>query len=264
MRTSLLVTWSLLIGFAAGWFAHARMESPSPATPPPQRQIASPATDNTALPAKPSATTGTATQKPDDPIGRRTQAIRELSRLGLNSQIAAFSGDKFSPQLGKALSLTPDESSRLALAAQEAKRAIDAARLARASSRVSEDGKTLIVESPSVDVAASRAIYDRLLDTVKSTLDRERFELFNELTGDSFDRGFEQFGLQSYRYEMELTPILIPERAGDHLNFKRHILNYNGVSVGWSGSRLNYPGIEKHAPVLAHFIPSELRPKQQP
>ncbi|MEN9401925.1 MAG: hypothetical protein RL091_628 [Verrucomicrobiota bacterium] len=264
MRPFLLIACSLVGGFAAGWFAHTSQPAVTPATVTVQHPIVNTATETTGL--RVPTTTLTATEAPNsDPrISRRTQAIRELTQVGFIMYCPAFSGDSFSPQLTQLLNLTVDESSRLALAAQEAKRDLDAARLARAISHASDDGKTLIVEVPSLDVSTSRAIYDRLLNTVSATLGAERVELFSELTGESFEAGFEQFGLLGLRYEFSLTPSFAAEGLGAHYDIQQHRLTPMGGTLASTSGRVTVSFIEKNVPILAHFIPSELRTKKQP
>jgi len=51
------------------------------------------------------------------------------------------------------------------------------------TSHTSNDGKTLILDVPAVEVSTSRAIYDRFLETLKATLGADRYAAFNALSG---------------------------------------------------------------------------------
>jgi hypothetical protein len=112
-------------------------------------------------------------------------------------------------------------------------------------------------------VATSRATYDRLLGTLKSTLGPERYEVFNELSGEGFERSFDQFGLNNLRYELVLEPKLPFPGAPAHFEYKRHYLDAAGVGKGWTGSIVSLDQIEKSDPILARFIHVQLRAAEE-
>jgi hypothetical protein len=264
MRTSLLVTWSLLVGFAIGWLVHGdNSAAASVRTPAPQR--ASPvAKDTVTLSTSFPKSAEAPPPRSSDAFTRRTEAIRELRPFGFMLYIRAFNRDGFDPKLLSLLELTPEESSRLNEAAHKAEREIVAARIAGASAHTSEDGRKFIVEVPPIDVSTSRKIYDQLFTTLRTTLSPEKQRFFNELTGESYEVGFDRYGLNPFRYEVELPLTGQSTDLPGFFSYKRLYLDATGNGSGWTGSTQDYNSIQKSDPILGHFMPAEMRPKQQP
>lgn len=262
MRTTLFITVALIAGFGLGWLARFATTTATALT-----QETKPTVSFASTPVRPTPPPAPAATADPGPVevdraatpDNRIETLRWLRQSGVPVNLRAFSGDKFTPALGKILGLTSDETNRLNGAALEAKHALDAVRLGRASSHPSEDGRTLVVESPAIDPATSRALYEGLLGTLKTTLGPERYGLFNELTGDSFEAGFDQFGLNSLRYEIVLQSKPPPAGNLPYLEYKRHYVDPTGASQGWSDSTVSIAHIEKNDPILAHFIPPKLK-----
>lgn len=261
MRPTLLVTGSLLIGFAIGWLVHGD-KSPTSSDRTPATQPASQvAKDMVTLPTSLKERAEAPTPRTTDAFTRRTEAIRELKPFGFMLYIRAFTRDGFDPKLLSLLELTPEQSSRLNEAAHKAERDIVAARIAGASSHTSEDGRKLIVDVPPIDISTSRGIYDQLFNTLRTTLSPEKQQLFNELTGESYEVGFDRYGLNPFRYEVELPATGQTTDSPVYFSYKRLYLDATGNGSGWAGSNLDYNGIKKHDPILGHFITPEMRSK---
>jgi hypothetical protein len=257
MRIPLLVLITLAIGFALGWISR-----PSQRTTVSERFERDKTSAPTALPA-PVVADAVASLSPSggpEEIHRtRLDTLRWLKQAGAPIHFRAFAKDGFLPALLKIVGLTPDETARLENAAFAAKRKIIEARMSRAKPSMSDDGKTLIVEVPPIDATTSRAIYENLLDTVKSTLGAERYSVFTELTGESFELGFDQFGLNSLRYELALEARSVSAEGTAYYEYKRHFLDPSGASKGWGGSILSVAQLEKEDPILGHFIPERMK-----
>lgn len=261
MRNILSIASALIVGFCLGWYSRPVAKLASP--------VASESAQSGSLSAAPSTAPSQATPAPPRDSGsvhdpgeayhNRIETIRWLRQTGAPVRIHAFARNDFSPSLFKILGLSPAEITRLNDAALEATRGIEAARQARITSNTSEDGKTLTVDVPAIDAATSREIYDRLLGTLKSTLGPERSEVFNELTGESFESGFDQFGLNIIRYELTLNPTYPVTGAPAHFEYKRHYVDPTGLSKGWSGSNVSVAQIDKNDPILGRFVPPLLR-----
>src|SRR5882724_463724 len=186
MRTILFATLTLVAGFALGWIC--RPEPKAPLSREVKTSAGSEAAAAMPAPAVYAASVITATEpKRAETFRNRVETIRWLKQSGVPMFINTLSSGTLSPALGKLLELTSDEMTRLNDASSNAKRELAAAQDARATSHTSEDGKTLVVDVPPVDVSASRAIYDRLLDTFQSTLGSDRYAFFNEVAEESYE-----------------------------------------------------------------------------
>jgi hypothetical protein len=261
MRISLSLASALILGFCLGWFLRpgAKHAAPASSVPAPIGSL-SPATGTTpSSAASAPLPTSSSVKDPGVASQNRIETLRWLRRSGAPVHIHAFARNGFSPALVKILGLSPAESTRLNDAAIDAQQRIDDARQARVSTSTSEDGQMLTVDVPAIDAATSREIYDRLLGTLKSTLGPERSELFNELTGESFESGFDQFGLNNIRYELTLNPTYPETGAPAHFEYKRHSVDPTGLSRGSSGSNVSVAQIDKYDPILGRFVPTQLR-----
>lgn len=263
MRTPLFTAIALFVGFGLGWVSRSATKTTLPyeekSAQPPAATTVQTSPTRTPLPAAtalPAA--GTSGPYPGSTYHNRTETVRWLRRSGAPIYFSVLNGEAFSPDFGKALDLTPDEMTRLNDVVLDTKHELDAARLAHTTTHTSEDGKTLIVDVPTVDVSASRAAYDRLLETLKSTLGPERYEMFNELGGEDFERGFDQFGLNNVRYELVLQPVFPAAGTAPHYEYKRYFLDATGNGTGWGGSTMSIAQIEKYDPILARFLQSKL------
>jgi hypothetical protein len=261
MRIILSIASALVLGFCLGWFLRPMTKFASPAA----SESAPTGSHLPTLNAAPSQAASAPPpnsgpiKDPGDAYHNRIETLRWLRQSGAPVRIQAFARNGFSPALFKILGLSPTETTRLNDAALEATRRIEDARQPRISSSTSEDGKMLTVDVPAIDPATSREIYDRLLGTLKSTLGPERSEVFNELTGESFESGFDQFGLNNIRYELTLNPTYPATGAPALFEYKRHYVDPTGASKGWSGSNVSVAQIDKNDPILGRFVSSQLR-----
>lgn len=259
MRTTFLIAFTLVVGFVLGWVAHPAAKPASPGTPAPAPTL--PRAPTEAMPAPPTVNApvaGASVAARNELYRNRAETVRWLRRSGAHTLFQVLAHDGFSPAFAKVLELAPDEMARLNGVVLGTKRELDTARLALATSRTSEDGKTLIVDVPAVDVPTSRAAYDRLLETLRSTLGPERYDVFSELGGEVFERGFDQYGLNNVRYELVLQPVFSVGSTAPHYEYKRHHLDAMGAGKGWNGNTVSMADIEKNDPILAHFLQSKL------
>ena len=162
-------------------------------------------------------------------------------------------GDSFNRELVLLLGVTPAELEQLDVATKNTKKSLDDLAIHAASRRVSDDGKTLIVTVPSLS-AESGALYTNLISTVKQVLGPERYQLFDDLSGEIFDRSFDQFGLNPLTYELTLKPVSTAGGVATY-SFKRSYVDAaNSGNFGWSSGTTSsaYPD-----PFLMHFLPTD-------
>ena len=173
-------------------------------------------------------------------------------------QIQPVLGDALNTDVVEVLDLTLVEKELLDSAFKQAKQHLDELREHAASRQVTADGKKLIVTVAPIPTEGS-AVYSNLVTTLKQVLGPERYQLFNDVTGDSFDRSFESFGLNTVSYELSLEPISQPGSAPNYA-FKQSFKAADGSgSSGWSNGTMDRSSLEKSFPVLAHFFTPDIK-----
>jgi hypothetical protein len=250
------VVISLAAGFAIGYWVRpdrpvAPSSVPSVSAPLPAAPREQPvAGEKTVAPSA-----DLARREVDRGVTRQQQldALRSFHAAGAPLRVNLLRGHGVDQAMTKILGLSTTEQARIVEAAADAEAAITAARGARATSRLSEDGKLLIVEVPGLDAAASGAVYDRFSAALRATLDDDRFVLLNELAGESLERSFDRFGLNNIRYELTLQPKTVAAGVA-FFDYKRHFVDAGGASNGWSGGTLTLENMQKNEPLLARFI----------
>ena len=230
MRSVLLGLISLVLGFSLGWFL--RPKTSAPEAP---------------------GTTG-----PGD-VPSHLEAVRWLKKAGFVLNIQPMTEDRLAPQVIRLMNLTPAEATALAAMSRDTRQEIDAARLAGATSHISDDGRILVVDVPAIAAAASSALHDRYIGSLKVTLGHERFALLNELMVEGFEQAYGRFGLDAVRYEINRTPVVHVPDEPPYVEYKFYRFDAHGDSHGWSSRRVNFPQIEDSDPILAAFFPRELR-----
>jgi hypothetical protein len=258
LRLAIVSILSLCVGVVIGyWIRPAPMPSAAPAAPKPAAAM----TSSAPQPAAASSIAANEGEKsPAAMIGGRSPSLRERlafvrwqRSVGPTQAAHLFSGKGINLTLVKYLDLTPDEQARLTAASRIAEAEVNRLRDASATSRSSADGKQLIVEVPGLDAATSRAIYDRFNAEIAATLDPDRLELLNLLTGESTEILHDRFGLNSIRYELTFAPRRLPD-GRIFYDYRRHFVDADGTSRGWSDSNQSLEDIAKTAPTLARFF----------
>lgn len=260
LRLAIVSAISLCVGGVIGYSLRpALVPSASVAVP---KTVATPATA-VPNPTAPTSAASTAAVKArseapgaiNPSVRDRIALLRWQRSLGAAPLANLYLGKNVNPTIAKYLDLTSAEEARITGASRDAEEQINRLRDVGATAHPSDDRKQLIVEVPGLDAAASRAIYDRFNAEVAATLDPDRLELLNLLTGESMDRLHDRFGLNSIRYELNLAPH--PLADGRLLyDYKRHFIDADGTSKGWSSSTTTLEDIVKSAPTLARFLNS--------
>ena len=176
--------------------------------------------------------------------------------------MSPFSGDSFSHEVAILLGLTPTEFDHIDAAIQQTKQRLNDLALNAATAHVSADGKTLIVTVPPLPNEGD-SLYANLLNTITQVLGPERFQLFNEITGDTFDSHFDRFGLNPVTYELTLQPADVVGGTPRYF-YRRSYTDANGKSTGWSSATVSRSSLENSYPVLAHFFPSDFGKQATP
>jgi len=102
------------------------------------------------------------------------------------------------------LGLTENERARIEDAVARAKAIIEQRRLAMATCETSSDGSSMTIQIPSLGKDGT-VVYQSLLSEIVQVLGRDRFEVFSETCGESFDSSFDHFGADEVHYEIDLA-----------------------------------------------------------
>lgn len=161
---------------------------------------------------------------------------------------------KFDFSLAIMLGLSSDEVDRLNQAIKFSKQQISEIQIRTATSSMDADGKTLSIKIPPLQ-ADSASIYAELLAKFKQTLGPERYQMFNEMSGDSFDRSFDRFGLNPLTYEVNLKGEVRPDGS------TVYPYKISGNDVGSPGSSYSQSGsstmkdLQETYPIFLRFLP---------
>ena len=152
------------------------------------------------------------------------------------------------------LGLTPAEIEQINGALGRTKQALEEFKFRAAAAQPSTDGKTLVVTLPPLPGESSR-VYTELLTTLKTVFGPERYQMFDELTGDRFEQAFGSFGLNADRFELTLQPA--NSNGVSVYTFKRTSIYARDGSESTGEEKMTPEGIKEHYPVLARFLPPE-------
>lgn len=184
----------------------------------------------------------------------QTMGWIQKRHLGLKmAPVGAFDHGALSLQLAVMLGLKPEEYDRLNAAIEKAKRQLDDAAIAAAKTHISADGRRLVVSVPSI-ARAGDTVYADLLNSMTQILGPKRFRLFNTLAGSSFDNSFDRFGLDPVTYELTLKPSGSAKGTPTY-EIRSTATEPDSGGYRWGVRSETLAGLEKDAPVLAHFLP---------
>ena len=167
-----------------------------------------------------------------------------------------FINADFGMGLAMELGLAPAEVEQLNAALRRTQRDLDELALRTATAQTSADGKKLTVMVPSSPAESSR-IYDELLAAVTNVLGPERLKLFREISGDGFDRSFDQFGLNPVQYELTLQPTVLRDGTQAYPFIRSYLVAGETGSSGNDSGNVSVESIRKDYPILARFLPSD-------
>jgi len=257
--TLAVVAASGAIGFAIGWLARAPN---SPRLP--EAELRTPSVLPTAArpPAQPGrsqpAKASIAEAETTGGLPDRVATLRWLKSAGVQLSGHTFNRNGIDAVLKKLLGLTDAEEAALVAMWRDAEREMLQLRLGSGSSRTSEDGTTLWVDFPGIDPARTGQIYDKLVGGIRSTITPDQLALFNEYAGENFERLLDRYGLNNVRYEVNFSTQTAASGAA-LINFKRHYVDPSDMSSGWSSSTLTFEQISRLEPLLAPFLPPNLK-----
>ena len=199
VRGILLSTISFGLGACVGWFSRSPVLNNSPAPIP--MLASSPPKVAATIPAVATTERASKAMPPVSVAMDRLKAYAWLKRTQPYLSLPLFGGDGLDPTFVALFDLSPSEAASLELATRRAKdQLLD---LARQVAKVDVDrshGK-VTVDVPSMPGKGGQ-IYDQLLAVFGTALGPEKFQQFNALEGDVFDRSFDSFGVAKKKYEV--------------------------------------------------------------
>jgi hypothetical protein len=256
-----LVLISLITGFAAGWFSKPTHETtqskvgaivadrPSPPTVPlPTRAVS-----HKEPSAERSVTRPAEVPLPKDPVLARLETIAWLKQNGILPYVVIFNSDSLHPLFARMFGLSPAETDQLSTAIKSAKRNLDDIAMKAATAKTAPDGSTVVVTVEGSSVEGG-AVYAKLLNTFTNVLGPERYAQFSALAGETFERGFDRFGLNTVKYEITVEPAESNHPGPIYLIKSSHVdAEGNGSASGVS----IFPAADaaKMFPVIARFLP---------
>jgi hypothetical protein len=165
--------------------------------------------------------------------------------------IGVFVGDSLNPDFIRAYDLSPAEVAALESALRGAKTELTAMAIQGATVQI-DTAATKLTATISPTPVKGGEVYDALLTTFRSVLGPDKFNLFNKLSGESFDRGLDAYGAARLSYEVT--------KRNDPSGGLLYVIKRSSVlpnSNGNSMSMVPPDGVEKFDPVLAKLIPPE-------
>lgn len=183
------------------------------------------------------------------------ETLAEMKRRNSHLYVIPFVGDSLNLDLAVTLGLSPAEVDQINAAYRTARQRLSDQALKTATSRISADGTKLIVSIPPFPTEADSP-YSDLLNKVTQVLGPERFQVFNEVAGEAFDRDSDRFGLNAVTYELGLQPV------GTATSPPSYSLRHSSVAADVKESSsasgtFTRADIEKFFPVLTHFLPPD-------
>jgi hypothetical protein len=251
-----VVLIALSVGFIAGWFCKSKSAEIIPPSDSALQTKQSALASIQKTSVEPIKRAMPAPGSSDALNANRAETIAWLKRRHSLFQMSAFMGDSFNVELAVVLGLNSAEIEQIDMAVQQVKKRLDELEVHAATGQVSADGKTLTVSIPSLTNEGG-ALYADLLNKFSQVMGPERFQLFNEITGDSFDRNFDRFDLNAVTYELALDPT---NTIGNKTlySFKRYTSDGADKSTSWSGGTLDRESLQKTYPALGHFFTPDL------
>jgi len=244
------------IGVCIGWVSRSPGVNNSPASAPmlamsqPKSAVTS---STTAIPERASAA-----MPPVNVAMDRLKAYAWLKGKQPHLTLPLFGEDGLDSTFVALFDLTPSEAASLELATHRAKDQL--LELARHVARVDVDrshGK-VTVDVPSVPGKGGQ-IYDQLLAAFGSVLGPEKFQQFNTLEGDAFDRSFGSFGVAMKKYEVTVR---VDQRGQTWFDVRASSSEPNSSST--SNSAVSRQDLAKYFPLLVGIVPPDLSSPPSP
>ena len=247
----------LVAGFAAGWLGKPLSESTAPintVAPVEHRAAAGiPATAAPTPPVGPPVASPALAPIVPNPVLARLDTILWLKQNGVLQSLAAFENDRLHPAFARIFGLSPAKSDQLNAAVKSARQRLDEIALKAAVPETNSDRGPVVINIPGSPVEGG-AVYNDLLNTFKDVLGPELSPQFNLLAGESFERAFDRFGLNSVKYEISVQPI-VSSKIGPTYLIKRYYSDADGHSRGSSTSTMSADSAIRSFPVIARFLP---------
>lgn len=249
----------LLLGFGLGWISHCALSAPTGSVANQSAEL--PTSRIKPIPEKEmmySPISGGTGAEPDgSSLNQRVAAIAWLRARGLPLGIGVteFPTEQLGPLFISVFDLSTSEVDRLNASLAHARTKYDALVGSIATGGIGPDGTQLTVHVPPMPVEGG-AIHDALFATFQQVLGPERFQLFNIVAADNFERSFDGFGLGEVHYIMDLNPSVA---ANGFKTYKivRTSSNPDGSRMT-SNNQLDVENALKMFPVLRRFIPRNI------
>ncbi len=268
MKTTTATAALILValGFGGGWFASNMLHGKSGTGLNDSNSRKSVPENTAAFPGVKPAGVVVKSEPADVPASQRGSAVDRLDALawasqhGLSVGVSVFQMGSLDPTFATVYGLSPNEVAALNVAIHAAKDKLSALAIQVAKVQPSADGTQLVVEVPAVTDQGS-AIYDSLLQAFSGVLGPDRLQAFNQLSGNSFESGFDSFGLANTRYELTAT---------DQTDSNGQTLYKIAMSSALPGSQSTSNGtvtleqVGAFSPVLGHFAPTVFQPHHGP
>ena len=268
LRLGILVTGCLALGLVAGQRL-PRPSAPSPAAPVPVA-IAGAASATTLSQTESSTTTtrttpvGPTGQSADPTVAERLATLRWLKGKGMNVSITLFNDEGLTPQFALLYGLTESETAQLNQAYKRAQQRLEELALQAARLDPSSTAGKLVVAVPPFPAEGGQT-YSALLATFSAVLGDERSAVFNQLSGDAFERALGSFGLENTHYEVAPQEMV---KGRQLYSIHRSFTLPDGSGGTRSGGTLTGAGfaedLAKFHPVLKSFpLPTTVAPSSQ-
>ena len=184
----------------------------------------------------------------------RMETLAEMKRRNVHLLVAPFGGGSLSLELAVMLGLSAAEIDQINVTYRMTKQRLSDQAIGAATSALSPDGTTLTVTVPPLPTNTDSS-YSDLLNQVRQVRGPERFELFNELAGEQFDKEFDRFGLNAVTYQLSLQPTSNATGTAAY-SYRYTSAAADAKETNWNSGTITRADIEENNPVLAHFLPA--------
>ena len=181
----------------------------------------------------------------------RAQTFADFKRNRRGIVMSAVNDDSVDMVFALMMGLTSADIARLNRSLASAKERIETLRESTARLEISPDKKTKIITLPALG-AEMTPIYKSVLSEFADVLGPERYDLFNQVAGESFDGLFDHFGANTVVYEIATDPI-IDEKGRMTYQYKRTSRESGPMPASYWSNRTFIDG-EKDDPIVMKFI----------
>jgi len=263
MRRALSWLAALCFGFGAGWLARPAVVVERTTT---LAEVARPAMSLSPAPTSENRVdvVPISTSEPTvaDLVRERMAWVREFRAMGILLDIRLLGHSGWDKRMMGFLGVTDREAEQLDAALTRTKSEINAARKALATTRVSEDGKRLIIDVPNIDPSLSGSIHDRFRSEVASLIGSERAAALQELSGELLETQMEGFGLSRVTYEVDLAPSQTGLFGQAIIKYSKRTRHVSSDVHSMAHSQVTREGAQKAEPLLDQLLPAEFGRKR--